>query len=361
MHIGFFTELFHPHIGGTEQRVYEIGKRLIRLGHEVHVFTSRYADNLSETSEVNGIQVHRYAYTKNYITPNGRRSLSGTLNYSIKTAIKAYKNELDIYYFNQWPLLHSILSKPLVPNLVFDWCEVWYDEIVVLEKIMKKLANHHVAVSEFTKRRLVNFLSLPEDKVTVIPNGVDYNKFATKTSTPRTPGKLVYVGRLFPHKHLDTTIRAFCKIKKSVPEAELHLIGTGPMLPTVKRLATECSGIHVHGQLPEARVLEILQQSWLFVTSSEREGSGIAALEAMASGLPVVTVNYSDNATSDFVKEGCCLVVDPTSDALASCIVSLSSNEELWKLLSQNASAYAKRNDWGDITHKLVHFLKQTV
>lgn len=360
MNIGFFTELFYPHIGGTEKRVHEIGKRLVGFGHEVHVFTSRYAENLSEYSEVDGIHVHRYAYAPNYVTPAGRRSVGGTLKYSLETAVKAYRNDLDVYYFYQWPILHSILSKPFIPRLVYDWCEVWYDEIVVLERIVKRLVDYHVAVSEFTKRRLVDFLSVSPNKVTVIPNGVDYNMFAGG-SVSRTPGKLVYVGRLFPHKHLDITIRAFLKVKESLPDAELHLIGTGSMLPEVKALARKHSGIFVHGELPLDRVLEVLRQSWLFVSASEREGSGIAALEAMAAGLPVVTVNYADNATRDFVNDGCCLAVEPNSDELASCILSLASDEELWNRLSRNASNFARRHDWTDITHQLVRFLKQVV
>jgi hypothetical protein len=63
---------------------------------------------------VQGINVHRYAYSPSYVTSNGLRSIKGILNYSLSTAWKTIGTKYDLYYFGQWPVLHALLAKPLV-------------------------------------------------------------------------------------------------------------------------------------------------------------------------------------------------------------------------------------------------------
>lgn len=360
MLIAILTELFHPHIGGSESRFLEIGKRLVSRGHEVHVFTIQYEKDLLKEDGIEGIQIHRYAYSKSYTTPDGFRSLSDVLKYSLATTLKVFRNDFDVYYFNQWPLLHSIFAKPFASPMVLEWCEVWFQKIVMLEKIMKSATNYHVAVSQFTRQRLIDFLHVNPKNIVVIPNGVDYPKFHKK-SYDKMWGRIVYVGRIAPHKHVDMLIDAFHKVKRNIPEVELHVIGSGPTLPMVEKQASGLNGIYIHGYLPEHRMLDILRSSWLFVLPSEREGSGIAALEAMAAGLPVVTVNHENNAAKELAEHGCCVVVDPNSHDIAEAILSVLVDGRLWKEMSRKAMEFAARRDWDSVASQFESFLKRVV
>ena len=80
--IAFLTEFFYPHIGGCERRFMEIGRRLATKGHEIHVFTIQYDQCLPKEETINGINVHRYAYSENYVSSDGFRSFGGIVKYS---------------------------------------------------------------------------------------------------------------------------------------------------------------------------------------------------------------------------------------------------------------------------------------
>ncbi len=360
MRVAILTELFYPHIAGCERRYFEIGKRLVKRGHEVHVFTMRHEKKLPKDDRVEGVFVHRYAHSKNYITLNHFRSMEGVLKYSFSTIFRLIsKKDFDIYYFNQWPIAHSIFVGPLLSPAIQEWCEVWLDKIVTLERIVSKVISYSVAVSDFTKRRLMNFLHVPPEKIMIIPNGVDYSKFS-KSSHEKKWGRIVYLGRLVPHKHLDLLLEAFRQVKQNMPEAELHIIGSGPLLPSIREQAFKLDDCFIHGFLPEEQMLDILRSSWLFVLPSEREGSGIAALEAMAAGSPVITVDYPDNATKELItKRGTGMVAQPEKSSIASKIMEIYSDEDNWQKMSVNARSLAMTYDWDRVVDSFESYLQR--
>jgi glycosyltransferase involved in cell wall biosynthesis len=169
MRIALLTELFYPHMAGTERRFLEIGKRLAMRGHDVHVFTLHYDRNLPREEIVEGMSVHRYGNTRKYISTKGFRSLDGVLKYSFQTFIQLLKQDFDIYYSNEWPILHSICAKPAASPLIQEWCEVWIrpSYAMVMQKLLRNFCDYHVAVSKFTRQRLVSFLKIEPEKVAV--------------------------------------------------------------------------------------------------------------------------------------------------------------------------------------------------
>ena len=359
--IAFLTELFHPHIGGCERRFMEIGSRLATKGHDIHVYTIRYDPNLPIEEKVDGITVHRYAHSGNYISPDGFRSLRGIAKYSIGSFIQLLGSNYDVYYANQWPMLHSLSAKPVATPLIQEWCEVWtkFVKVTLMQKLLKKVADYHVAVSEFTRQRLVNILKIAPSKVFVIPNGVNFAKF--NSSTPKVWGRIVYAGRVVPHKRVKLLVKAFREVKKKISTAELHIIGSGSGLPSIRKSASTLKDCYVHGFLPEEQMIDLLRSAWLFVLPSEREGSGIVVLEAMAAGVPFVTIDHPDNAAKELCQYKCGLVVEPRVSSIAAAIIRLFGNEELWKELNVNALNFAKKHDWDIITNCMEDFVGRVV
>ncbi len=359
MRIAILTELFHPHIGGTEVRLYEISKRLVRRGHEVNVFTIQYSPHAIQEEDLEAIHVNRYAYSSGYLFSDGFRSWSGVLKYSLSTVLRALGTDYDIYYFGQWPILHSLLTKPVVSPCIQEWCEVWYKKIATLEKILARTMNNHVAVSEFTKRRMVEFLNLPPDRITVIPNGVELQKFNQKSDKKR--GRIVYVGRVVQHKGLDLLIEAFKTIHKKAPEVELYIAGSGAHLQTIKDNTQRLEGVYVLGHISETEKIRLLESSWLFIMPSSREGSSIALLEAMAAGTPVLTLNHPDNATKHFCTYGNGVIVPPSSTSVASAVLKLLSNENEWNNMSKAALDYARQCDWNLVVDRVEHYFRSVM
>ena len=354
--IAYLTEFFHPHIGGCETRHMEIGRRLATRGHEIHVFTIQYDQNLPKEEEVNGITVHRYAYSRNYVSPDGFRSFGGIVKYSASSLMRLLGSDFDLYYSNQWPILHSLCAKPVASPLIQEWCEVWTNflKVTLMQKLLKNVGDYHVAVSEFTRQRLSNLLKIKPSKVVVIPNGVNFAKFNTLRT--KVWGRIVYVGRIVSHKHVKLLVDAFREVKKKIPTAELHVIGSGSELHSVRNWAAGIKDCFIHGFLPEKQMIDLLKSAWLFVSPSEREGSGIVVLEAMAAGVPFVTLDYSENAVKELCGFKCGLMVEPSEISIATAITQLHSNEEQWKELSVNAFNFAAKYDWDIITNHVEDF-----
>ena len=354
--IAILTEFFHPHIGGCERRYLEIGRRLASRGHKIHVYTIQYDNNLPKEEQVDGINIHRYAYSGNYVTPDGFRSLRGIVKYSATSFMRLIGSDYDLYYSNQWPLLHSFFAKAVVSPLIQEWCEVWtnFRKVTLMQNIIKNVANYHVAVSEFTKQRLVNLLKIEPSKIFVIPNGVNFAKF--NSSRSKIPGRIVYAGRIVPHKNVKLLVDAFRVVKKKIPSAELHIIGSGSELQLVRNKAEGIKDCFVHGFLPEEQMIDYLKSAWLFVLPSEREGSGLAVLEAMAAGVPFLTIDHPDNAVTELCNFKCGLMVKPLEIFIAKAIIHLFNNEKIWNELSRNALNFAKEYDWDLITNQMEDF-----
>ena len=161
-----------------------------------------------------------------------------------------------------------------------------------------------------------------ERRITVIPNGVDVEAIADAVPADRrdlVPGcrgaVVLCVGRFEAPKDYATVLRAMT----GVPEAHLLLVGDGPDRPAMQALA-ERLGLQGRAHFPGRRrdVPGILKAADVFVQSSKWEGFGLAALEAMAAGVPVVASRVPGLAQ---LVEGAGLTFEPGDDAgLAACL-----------------------------------------
>jgi glycosyltransferase involved in cell wall biosynthesis len=143
-----------------------------------------------------------------------------------------------------------------------------------------------VSVSHDLAHYLQDIMSVPN--VTVIPNGVDVELFRPGSrSGPELA--LFSISRLVPRKNVDVLIAAVEQLVKEGAPLSLVIAGTGPEEDKIRRLAEQSSGcVRFVGFIDEARKREILSDTDVFVQLSTREGLSIAALEALASGVPCV-------------------------------------------------------------------------
>jgi L-malate glycosyltransferase len=162
----------------------------------------------------------------------------------------------------------------------------------VLKKIWKDAAGL-VACSEGLKQRGLRFF--PQVKIGVIPNGVESEVFKAEGRRQKTEDrrqKLITVGRLSVTKRIDLLVDAVALLKKQGREIGLTIVGGGGELKQIRRLVEErgMQGfVTVMGRVDNDKMPELYRQHDLFVSATMQEGMSNAMLEAMASGLPIVT------------------------------------------------------------------------
>ncbi len=143
-------------------------------------------------------------------------------------------------------------------------------------------------------------LGIAEDRCRVVLPPVDTERFHPP-ATPVDEPIALFVSPLAENKGIDRVLDAFDLVRRQVPDARLVVAGRGPLAPLVEARAAASGGaVSYVGSLPGAEVAALLRTGAVFVTAPRptpvwNEQFGLAYVEAMASGLPVVTTICGTN------------------------------------------------------------------
>ncbi len=263
----------------------------------------------------------------------------------------------------------GLLANFVLPNGVkFVYTEHIYDESYRLKNpindylqrfFLKKQnfkANLIIAVSSSVKKALIKNGLVPADKIIVIPNGVDVDQFkvgkpvASKYNHP----VIGSVSNLNPTKGFEYLIDAIPIIKKKFPLISVEIIGAGPERNKLILKVKELGLIHNVSLLGGKKDGYKYIKHWrAFVLPSVSEPFGIAALEAMASGVPVVASKVGGLQDIITDKKNGLLVEPRNSDALAKVILQILENMALGAKLKQGGLLRVKDFDWKKIVKEL--------
>lgn len=157
------------------------------------------------------------------------------------------------------------------------------------------------------------------DRIRVVKPGVDTHTF-TPPQTPNAEPRIVFASPLAPNKGIDRLLQALPLVRQRVPEARLTVAGRGPLERLVAEAAAQPnSGVDFVGSLDTLGVATLLQHGAVFATAPRptwkwTEQLGLAYLEAMATGLPVVTTRCGTNDEAVTPQNS---LVDDDAEALA--------------------------------------------
>jgi len=192
-----------------------------------------------------------------------------------------------------------------------------------VERAVTRLASRVIAITEALRRFNVERVGLPAEKVTTVHYGLDDlpEPWGTNPPDPVPAGARVVlcVARLGAQKGVDVAVRALPAVRERHPDAMLVVLGEGPERDALEALAGD--GVYLLGRVPD--VAAWLRRAELLVHPARWEGFGLAVLEAMLAGLPVVASRVS--STPELVVDRVTGLLVPPDDpaALATAIVAV--------------------------------------
>ena len=377
MRVAMVYDAVYPWVkGGGEKRIYELGKRLVLQGHEVHLFGVKWWDG-SDIIEQEGMVLHGVCgKTKLYI--NGRRSISEAIVFSVKLIPHLMEGMYDIIDTTSFPYF-SCLSTKLVSivkgtPMVITWHEVWRDYWYEymgkygffgksIEYVSSKFGYMSIAVSRMTENNL-ELLGVDSKNIRIISNGVDLRRINDiKPSDNKCD--IIFVGRLIKEKNVDILLKAVGLVRNNFPDVMCHIIGNGPERRKLSELVVKCGligKVRFFNFVEHDEVISRIKSSKMLVLPSSREGFGMVVMEAFACGIPVVTVNEERNAASELVSEEIGFVTDLDARELSNAMnILLSMTNDTREKMSKSAVWKAGAYDWDDITEQLILFYREVI
>jgi glycosyltransferase involved in cell wall biosynthesis len=224
--------------------------------------------------------------------------------------------------------------------------------------VATRASDRVLTVSETSKRDILRFFDVPAEKITVIYNGIDERfwlqppdeQLSRMCERYQLHGDFVlYVGNVKPHKNVERLIDAFHLVRRDgLDHLKLVVIGDDVSKYAELRRAVHRYNLHKHvrflGHMPDESLAVLYRLAAVFVFPSLYEGFGLPPLEAMASGVPVITSNVS--SLPEVVGDAG-LLVDPTDPhAIAEAIHRVFTQPGLRDRLREKGLARAAEFSW---------------
>lgn len=334
--VALVSDAIYPYFrGGKELRYHELSGRLGRRA-DVHVFTMKWWSGPSTRREPN---VTFHAASRLYpMYTDDRRSFREAILFALG-CLRLLWFRFDILEADQFPNFH-ILTLRIVTwikrkPLTVTWHEVWGHNYWrqylgkmarlawFVEWLSMRLPDQLIAASEETAVRLRAVLG-DRASISVVPNGIDLD--GIRNSYPDSAKvDLVTVGRLLPHKSINVFLDSVALLHARGLTVTCRVIGDGPMREALHAQAQEL-GIESlvdfrHDVWEQKEVYALMKAARVAVFPTTREGFGIAVLEAIACGLPVVTTSAPDNLAQYLVlRSSTGVVCDPAAGAIADAV-----------------------------------------
>lgn len=218
---------------------------------------------------------------------------------------------VEAFILNEWIQkenifhLHVHFANPAATvGLIHSWIDgtpysitvhgpdEFYDTSINNLKLKFEEAQFLIAISHYTKSQI---LKIVRRDVTVIPLGINLDQFPFKEHPIKEPLRILSVGRLHPNKGFETLLNAVKDLN-----AIVTIVGDGPDREHLEKIKSP--NVQLVGAKNHQEVQRLYQENDLFVLASYAEGLPVVLMEAMASGLPVITTTV--NAITELVENG---------------------------------------------------------
>jgi glycosyltransferase involved in cell wall biosynthesis len=286
VNILFVTHRYPPRIGGVETHVAAVATRLAAGGHDVTVFSADAGSEVESKEWVEGVKLRRFRS----LSPGGAFHVAPQVTASVRAAVP---DVIHAHNHHSLPAFFGALGSGNVPLVVTPHYHGGSqsrlrDAMLSLYHWVgrRTLASAHtvVAVSDWECTKLAADFGAD---ATVVPNGIEVDRFAEAAPEARDRPYLLSVGRLEFYKSVDRII----EMLPELPAFELVVAGEGPARPTLELIAADAGvadRVSFEGYVSDDRLPSLYRGASAYVTLSEFEAYGMTVGEALAANTPCV-------------------------------------------------------------------------
>lgn len=346
----------HPEAGGAEVYVERTAQELTALGHHVTVFSSTFPGATPKTERGDVPIIRRGGRFLCY--PRGLQFLRKRLD--------DFDVVLDVQ--NGFPFWAPFATRIPVVNLVHhvhkdQWPIVfgpvmgrvgWFIESKVAPVAYRK--SKYVTVSEATRAELA-VLGVDAERVSItysgndLPESMDEYAGIPRSATPR----LMVLGRLVPHKHVETAIDILASLAPRHPGLTLDIVGNGYWEDQLRSHASACGvadQVTFHGFVDDDTKRRLLSEAWVVIMPSHKEGWGLTIVEAGLHGAPSVGFTFAGGVTESIVHNETGLLANDVAE-MTTHVDSLLSDPHLRARLGANGRLHAQSFSWANTARQL--------
>jgi len=356
---------YYPYTGGIVEHVRNLSERLAEK-YEVKVATTDPSGKLPREEIVNGVRVERF---KSRAPRKAYHFSKGLKKYLVKNSDKF--DVVHAHNYHAFPALYAAHAKGgnklvftphyhgtgrnLLNSLLHIPYKLWgkrilekSDRIICVYKFWGKRilekSDRIICVSHYEKSLIAKNFDVDEEKVVVIPNGVNLEEFKDLGKRKKDRQTILYVGRLEKYKGTEYLIKVLPKLGDNIV---LEIVGDGLFKKSLVKLARKLgveNRIKFFDDLGRNELLQRYADADLFMLLSKHEAYGISVAEALASRVPCIVANTS--ALTEWIDRKYCFGIDyPINlDELATLV-----NNVMGKDVGE-----LRIPDWNEITEKLV-------
>lgn len=368
MRILMMSPEYPPHVvGGLGRHVHELAENLVKAGVEVYLLTPSYPGSPLE-EEVKGVKIFRSPLYQ--LSPLGFLDGVQQSNLGLIERGASLINQVggfSLIHAHDWlvgfgaKVLKHSFRLPLVTTIHATEHgrnqgihNDFQNYIHNAEWLLTYEAWKIICCSNYMWEEVKRVFALPDDKIEVIPNGINSDKFRIKedlrefrNSYAHPDEKIVlFVGRLVYEKGAHVLLESFPRVLTAVPEAKLVIVGKGGERNSLEERSRQLGvsdKVYFTGYLPESSLIKLYKCSSVSVFPSLYEPFGIVALEGMAASNPVV-LSDTGGLREIVIDQKDGLKAQPgDSWMLGEKIISILQDNELASRLAQEA--YAKVRD----------------
>lgn len=368
-------------MGGPSVVAYNLIREFDKKGVKVDFVFGISKQHLSKTSNLSNSfgfsdNVNLIPIVKNERSPESYKTCPDSkFLKDINTLSRRINKEFDLIHFQSTPRTEDILVPFLarlknIPTVTraAGWITyetftekrgdsrvlVYYDYFTF--RFMKGFFTKVACNSFYIKQKMISDGFFKAEKMEIIPNGVDNEKFrnAKKMSLDGDPA-LLFVGRLEHIKGVDIVVKSMKRIPKELPDAVLHIVGDGSMMKRLRSFVISNGlkkRVKFHGFVSQD-LPSFYKSADICVFPSRLESFGIMCLEAMSAGKPIIASKVGGiPEIIENLENG--ILVKPTEDELLKSLVTLWNDKSLLNEICRNNLIKIKNYTWKKTAEKYI-------